>query len=249
MTSCSGVYQPAVSGDMNDTPVPYGEITMVQAMAASVNTYFVPLEAQVGLCNVVHMAQAFGLGYQAAPDSKSANGLAPIMQVQSLTLGVNDYTPLQMANVYAAFAANGRYCNTTAISSVTNASGKSLAVPAADCHQVVSPSVAAGVNTLLHSVVSDDGGTGAPDAINWSDAGKTGTTNADDQAWFDGYTSQIADATMMTNPNDPGDSLDGISIDGVTYTHAYGYLLPGPIWKEGMEGAMSGLPNVPLSLG
>ncbi len=249
MTDCNGNYFPEGTGDqmINDGPTNYGNIDMVTAMANSVNTYFVPLEQQVGLCKVVQMAQAFGLGYQDAPDSKSPNGLTPISQVPTLTLGVNTYTPVQMANVYAAFAANGMYCNTTAITRVVNTSGKDLPVPASDCHQVVTPEVAAGVNTTLKSVVSDEG-TGASDSLSgYSDAGKTGTTNDDDQAWFDGYTSQIADATVMTNPNYPNKSMDEVDIDGNYYPHAYGYLTSGPIWHDAMQAAMNGMQNVPLS--
>jgi membrane peptidoglycan carboxypeptidase len=252
MTDCTGTYHPPVSGMINDSDTNYGDINMVQAMAGSVNTYFAPLEAQVGLCNVVHMAQAFGLGYQAAPvqpGTSSPNGLQPIQQVQTLTLGVNNYTPVQMANVYATFADNGQYCTPTAITRVTTAAGKDLPIPQADCHQVVSQSVAAGVNTLLKSVVADPGGTGESlNLSNWSDAGKTGTTNEDDAAWFDGYTSQIADATVMTNPNYPNKSMDPwTSIDGITYPNAFGYLTAGPIWHAAMTQALSGQPNIPLT--
>jgi len=242
MTDCSGHVHPAVSGDMNDTSEAPGYINMVQAMAASVNTYFVPLEAKVGLCNVVHMAQSMGLSYAGSP-----NGLVPLAQVQSLTLGVNALTPLQIANAYATFANNGVYCNAIAITGVTDANGKSLPVPSADCHRVMRKSTAAGVNTLLASVVSDEG-TGATVGIDWSDAGKTGTTNSDDQAWFAGYTKQISDATVVSNPDNPNDSLDPwFTISGIEYPNAFGYLTSGPIWKQAMTASMNGKPNIELS--
>ncbi|QMU74644.1 penicillin-binding protein [Streptacidiphilus sp. PB12-B1b] len=245
MTDCSGHVMPEQPGMENDDDTKYGNINMVKAMADSVNTYFVPLEQQVGLCNVVHMAQSFGLGYQGTLN-KSGTGLLPISQTQTLTLGVNSLTPLQIANAYAAFAADGMYCNATAITRVTNAAGKNLPVPSPDCHQAVTPSVAEGVNTLLASVVSDEG-TGATVGIPWSDAGKTGTTNSENQAWFAGYTKQISDATVMTNPNYPTSySLDHTTIGGVYYDTAYGYLTSGPIWKQAMMAAMSGLPDITL---
>jgi membrane peptidoglycan carboxypeptidase len=238
MTDCHGTVHPAVSGDMNDTSKAPGDINMVQAMAASVNTYFVPLEQKAGLCNVVHMAQSLGLSYAGSP-----NGLVPLAQVQALTLGVNALTPLQIANAYATFANDGVYCNAVAITAVTDSQGKSLPVPAADCHRVMQQSTAAAVNTLLASVVSDEG-TGATVGIPWSDAGKTGTTNDDDQAWFAGYTKQISDATVTSNPDYPNHTLDPWeTIDGVWYPNAFGYLTSGPIWKQAMTTAMSGLPN------
>jgi len=248
MTTCSGVYLPPTGGMIDDTPKPYGKIDMVTAMADSVNTYFAPLEAQVGLCNVVKMARAFGLGYQDAADPASPTGLTPISQVQTLTLGVNTYTPLQMADVYATFADGGTYCDTNAITSVTNAKGQNLAVPAANCHRIISQDVATGVNTLLKSVVSDQGTGASVNLDDWSDAGKTGTTNEDAAAWFDGYTSQIVDAVAMTNPNSPNETMDPwTSHDGTVYANAYGYRTAGPIWKAAMERAMSGLPDIELS--
>ncbi|QMU75799.1 penicillin-binding protein [Streptacidiphilus sp. PB12-B1b] len=241
MTDCSGTVHPAVSGDMNDTSKAPGEINMVQAMAASVNTYFVPLEQKVGLCNVVHMAQSLGLSYAGSP-----NGLVPLAQVQALTLGVNALTPLQIADAYAAFANNGVFCNAVALTKVVDSTGRSLPVPQADCHRVMQKSTAAGVNTLLASVVSDEG-TGATVGIPWSDAGKTGTTNDDDQAWFAGYTKQISDATVMSNPDNPNHSLDPWeTIDGVYYPNAFGYLTSGPIWKQAMSASMAGMPDIRL---
>ncbi|MBC3842168.1 hypothetical protein GXW82_24075 [Streptacidiphilus sp. 4-A2] len=242
MTNCNGQSYPAVAGDMNDTSTAPGDIDMVQAMAASVNTYFVPLEQRAGLCNVVHMAQSLGLSYAGSP-----NGLVPLAQVQSLTLGVNALTPLQIADAYATFANNGVYCGPIAIDSVTTAAGRNLPVPSADCHRVMKRSTAAGVNTLLASVVSDEG-TGATVGINWSDAGKTGTTNNDDQAWFAGYTKQISDATVVSTPDDPNRSLDPwITISGEYYPNAFGYLTSGPIWKQAMTDSMSGLPDIELN--
>ncbi|WP_084725725.1 transglycosylase domain-containing protein [Streptacidiphilus melanogenes] len=245
MTDCNGVVHPAVSGDRNDTPKPYGKIDMVTAMAKSVNTYFVPLEAQAGLCNVVHMAQQLGLGNQGMLNP-SGTALEPIAQAQSLTLGVNDLAPLQIADAYAAFAANGTYCAPTALTSVTNAQGRSLAVPSGDCRQVLPPTVAQQVNTLLNSVVSDQG-TGATIGLPYSDAGKTGTTDSEAQAWFAGYTAELSDATVVTDPNHPLNSLNGTDIGGRSYDPAYGYLTAGPVWHEAMVGAMRGLPNNPLT--
>jgi len=248
MQDCAGDNLLPAPGMENDSDTNYGNIDMVQAMAASVNTYFAPLEAKVGLCNVVHMAQSLGLGYQGGTN-KAGTALLPISQVQTLTLGVNSLTTLQIANAYAAFAADGTYCNATAISSVTNSQGKSLAVPASDCHQAMSSSVAAGVNRTLNSVVADPGGTGATVGdIGYSDAGKTGTTNSEAQAWFAGFTAQISDATMMTNPNNPSLSLNGVDIGGNSYDPAYGYETSGPIWKQAMTDAMSGMPDIQLPL-
>jgi membrane peptidoglycan carboxypeptidase len=247
MTTCSGRVLPPQPGMENDTDEAYGSIDMVKAMADSVNTYFVPLEQQAGLCNVVQMAQAFGLGYQGALN-QSGTGLQPLSEYQTLTLGVNSLTPLQIADAYAAFADDGVYCNATAITRVTDAEGRSLPVPAADCHRVVSPEVAADVNTLLASVVADGGTAQTIGDIGYPDAGKTGTTNEEAQAWFTGYTAQISDATVTTDPDDPSRSLNGLDMGGTSYDPAYGYLTSGPIWQQAMIASMSGMPPVDLAM-
>jgi len=171
MTDCTGAVHPQTPGDQNDSPDLQGKFNMKTAMAMSVNTYFVPLEAKAGLCNVVHMAQKLGLGYQATLDPDHPDQLYPLQQVQSLTLGVNSYTPMQIAAVYAAFAADGLYCKPMAITSVSDSGGRILSVPEPQCNQAMSATTAKSVNTLLASVVADGGTASSIGNIGWQDAG------------------------------------------------------------------------------
>ena len=246
MTDCTGAVLPEIPGDQNDSPDLQGSFNMKTAMAMSVNTYFVPLEAKAGLCNVVHMAQKLGLGYQAGLDPQHPDQLYPLQQVQSLTLGVNSYTPMQIANVYATFAADGRYCKPMAITSVSDNTGRVLSVSKPQCSQVMSPTTAESVNTLLASVVADGGTASSIGDIGWQDAGKTGTTNSSLQVWFTGYTKQIAASTVVSDTTAPLGSLDGISLGPSFFPVAYGFSMAGPIWAQAMTGAMSGLPQVAL---
>ena len=246
MTDCTGAVHPETPGDQNDSPDLTGKFNMKTAMAKSVNTYFVPLEAKAGLCNVVHMAQRLGLGYQAALDPNNPDQLYPLEQVQSLTLGVNSYTPLQIAEAYAAFAADGRYCKPMAITSVSDNTGRVLSVPQPQCGQVMSPTTAKSVNTLLASVVADGGTASSIGNIGWQDAGKTGTTNSSLQVWFTGYTRQIAASTVISDTTAPLASLNGINLGPDYFPTAYGFSMAGPIWAQAMTGAMAGLPQAPL---
>ncbi|WP_225447064.1 transglycosylase domain-containing protein [Streptacidiphilus sp. PB12-B1b] len=246
MTDCTGAVHPQTPGDRNDSPDLQGEFNMKTAMAMSVNTYFVPLEAKAGLCNVVRMAQKLGLGYQAALDPGHPDRLYPLQQVQSLTLGVNSYTPLQIAGVYAAFAADGLYCQPMAITSVADSAGRVLSTPRPQCSQVMSPTTAESVNTLLASVVADGGTASSIGDIGWQDAGKTGTTNNSLQVWFTGYTRQIAASTVVSDTTAPLGSLDGVTLGPTYFPVAYGYSMAGPIWAQAMTGAMAGLPREPL---
>jgi membrane peptidoglycan carboxypeptidase len=243
MTDCSGNTLAPVPNDHNDSHSLVGPYNMAKAMALSVNTYFVSLEQAAGLCNVATMANKLGIKNQAS-EYKVPGQLDPLQVVQSMTLGTNDIAPLQMAAAYASFAARGVYCTPTAITSVTTADHKTLAVPQANCQQVMQQSTADAVNSMLSGVVQD--GTGAVDAFqnNRPSAGKTGTTDKSASVWFIGYTPEIAAATVVSDtaklePLDNGQLIGG---QAVPYNTAFGSTLAGPIWRDAMDGALAGVP-------
>ena len=248
MQDCAGHTLPEVAGDQNDSPDLVGPYIMPDAMAQSVNTYFVPLEAQAGLCKVVLMAQRLGLGHQAVTDRPGH--LQAVDQVQSLTLGTNNFTPLQMADVYATFAARGRYCTPVALTSVTGPGNRPLPLPASLCRQVMRVGTSDAVTSMLNGVVQD--GTGQPAGLSdRDDAGKTGTTDGHKQVWFTGFTAQLAGAAVVSDTAAPLQSLNNRSYGGVYVGNAFGGTLAGPIWKDAMSGALDGqaaldLPSVPL---
>jgi membrane peptidoglycan carboxypeptidase len=250
MTDCDGNNVPAQPGDRNDSKSLFGPMNMPYAMANSVNTYFVPLEADAKLCNVVKMMNKLGIttqaGHQYNKKTKSyQKNLAPIAQVASLTLGTNSLTPMQMANVYATFAAHGLYCSPTAITSVTTLAGKFLRVPSPNCNQVMSPTTADDITGMLNKTVDD--GTGKP--AGFTDgrpaAGKTGTTDGSAQVWFVGYTPELAGATVISDTASTTQHLDdGQSIGGNVYgyNNVFGGTVAGPIWRDAMSGALAGVP-------
>ncbi|MFC1418500.1 transglycosylase domain-containing protein [Streptacidiphilus cavernicola] len=246
MTDCDGNTLVPQPGDRNDETSLVGPFNMPQAMAQSVNTYFVPLEAQAGLCNVVKMMNKLGITTQAMQtyDKKTKTySPAPIQQVQSLTLGTNNLTPLQMANVYATFAARGTYCSPTAITSVTGPTGKSLSVPQPNCNQVMSQTTADDITTMLNGVVQDGTGTPVKFADGRPSAGKTGTTNGSKQVWFVGFTPELAGATVLSDTGLKVTDLDdGQSIGGHIPYVVTGGGLAGPIWHDAMSGALAGVP-------
>ncbi len=241
MTDCAGGRFKQGGEVHNDSTSLVGPFSMGPAMSQSVNTYFAALEGDTGLCNVVQMANKMGITQQAGGEKLSA--------VPSMALGSNDLTPLEMANVYATFAAHGTYCTPTAISSVTGADGKQLTVPKSACSTVMSANTADTVTTMLMGVVQD--GTGTKAGLSGRDnAGKTGTTNAGRQVWFVGYTPEIAGATVVSDTDNPT-SLDGQRIGGQYVAQAFGGTLAGPIWRDAMTGALKdtapgSLTQVPL---
>ncbi len=221
-----------------------GTFTMAQATALSINTYFVQLEKQVGLCGPTQIASALGV-HDGSKKPQSISQLA----VPSFTLGSMSVSPLTMANAYATFAAHGMFCQPTAITAVTDRSGKSITVPSSSCTQAIPAGVADEVTQLLVGVIDGHikGRTGGALSLGRPAAGKTGTTNENTAVWFIGYTPQIATAVWVGDPRGGFlHPIQGITVNGKYVAHGYGSVLAGPIWKATMEAALQDLPPLPF---
>ncbi|MGW0882869.1 transglycosylase domain-containing protein [Streptomyces sp. NPDC002671] len=218
----------------NENNSEHGPYRMKEAMAKSINTYFVQLISDIGLCPVVKMTDALHV--------VQGNG-DKLPQNPSIALGAIGLSPLTMADAYATFAARGMYCTPIAIESISQQVGheqKSIPVPKSTCSRAMSEKTADTVNTLLRGVV--DSGTGRQAGLtDRESAGKTGTTDSRKNAWFVGYTPNMAGAVWVGGPTQDVLMTD-ITIGGVFHNEVYGGQVPGPIWKDAMTGALAGKP-------
>ncbi|MGW2518022.1 transglycosylase domain-containing protein [Streptomyces sp. NPDC001617] len=218
----------------NESTEEHGPYSMKQATAKSVNTYYVQLISDIGICPVVQMAGKMGV---ARADGNK------ITQAPSIALGTQEMSPLTMANAYATFASRGMYCTPVAIESITQTVGsqkKSLEVPKSTCSRAMSEKTADTVTTLLKGVVEDGTGTEAG-LTDRPSAGKTGTTDNRYAAWFVGFTPNMAGAVWVGDPAHKR-QMKNISIGGVWNEKVYGGKVPGPIWRDMMTGALDGKP-------
>ncbi|MEV6053303.1 transglycosylase domain-containing protein [Streptomyces sp. NPDC052107] len=218
----------------NENESEHGPYGMKEATAKSVNTYYVQLISDIGICPVTDMAQKMGV--------QRADGRA-LVQAPSLALGSQEMSPLTMANAYATFASRGMYCTPVAIESITQKVGsaeKSLQVPKSTCSRAMSEKTADTISTILKGVVED--GTGQQAGLgDRPSAGKTGTTDERYAAWFVGYTPNMAGAVWVGDPAHKR-HMNNITIGGVYNEKVYGGQVPGPIWRDMMTGALSGKP-------
>lgn len=218
----------------NESESEKGPYAMKEAMAKSVNTYFVQLISSIGLCPVVKMTDAM---HVVQGDGEK------LPQVPAIALGSKGISPLTMANAYATFASRGMYCTPIAIESITQKIGnerKSMQVPKSTCSRAMTEQTADTVNTLLRGVV--DSGTGQQAGLtDRESAGKTGTTDERKNAWFVGYTPNMAGAVWVGSARQ-NVKMVNISIGGVYHPLVYGGQVPGPIWKDAMSGALQGKP-------
>ncbi|MFJ1972406.1 transglycosylase domain-containing protein [Streptomyces sp. NPDC087903] len=216
----------------NESESEVGPYPLKEAMAKSVNTYFVQMISDIGLCPVVNMTDKLQV--------RQGNG-TKLPERPAIALGSVGLSPLTMASAYAAFASRGMYCTPIAIESITQKLGdqqKSLEVPKSTCSRAMSEKTADTVNTLLRGVI--DSGTGQQAGLtDRESAGKTGTTDERKNAWFVGYTPNMSGAVWVGSATQKV-QMRQINIGGVYHDLVYGGQVPGPIWKDAMAGALSG---------
>ncbi len=166
----------------------------------------------------------------------------------SLTLGTEVVNPLDMATAYATLAARGLRCDPKAITSITSPAGQPVAFPGPPpCRQVISPSTADTVTSVLEGVPTN--GTGYPNAatIGRPAAGKTGTNEGFSSAWFVGYTPQLAAAVELGDPRGGlSHPLTDITIGGQSYAHVFGGDVPALVWGRSMYNALANQPYAQL---
>jgi membrane peptidoglycan carboxypeptidase len=215
---------------------------MYRAAEFSVNTYFVQLALDVGMCDVTKMAEKLGVQSN-TPD-------APISSYDdkpSFTLGTAEVSPLSVANAYATFASGGIHCDPVIVSTITDGSGKQRDVPGAGCKRVISADVASAMDSLLSSVVTKGTGSRAQTADGRPQAGKTGTIDSNAAVWYVGYTPQIAGAAMISIDKERSSrtSLKGYTVPSSgLYLEGSGSGDAGRrIWKPVMDDYLNGKPK------
>ncbi|WP_406838216.1 transglycosylase domain-containing protein [Streptomyces sp. AHU1] len=216
----------------NESASEQGPYQLKEAMAKSVNTYFVQMISDIGLCPVMNQIDKLGV--------VQGNG-DKLPEVPAIALGSKGISPLTMATAYAAFASRGMYCTPIAIESISQQVGereKSLDVPKSTCSRAMSETTADTVNSLLSGVI--DSGTGQQAGLtDRANAGKTGTTDERRNAWFVGYTPNLSGAVWVGSATQQV-KMRGIQIGGSYYDKVYGGQVPGPIWRDLMTGALEG---------
>ena len=203
----------------------FGDITLLQATASSVNTVYVPLGLQVGAEKVVEVARRAGIPTSVA-----------MMATPSVVLGPASPHVLDVAAAYATFAAQGVYAKPYYISTVSGRNGGILFEAKPQGEQVFSADVMADVTTALQAVVKVGSGFEAK-KLKRPAAGKTGTSQENASAWFSGFTPQLATSVSFYR-DDATKTLRGIGgLNSVT-----GGSFPARIWTRYMLGALKGQP-------
>lgn len=180
-------------------------MSLKEALAQSPNTTFVKLIEEVGVKDVVDVSVKLGLrSYEEEGSFDGEHSIADYMRDNNLgsyTLGPTAVNPLELSNVAATLASNGRWCEPNPVSKLVDHNGNEVAIERPACEEAVSPEIAHALSIGL----SDDTKTGtaapAASAFGWGvpTAAKTGTTESHQSSAFLGYNSTFAAVAYAYN--------------------------------------------------
>jgi penicillin-binding protein 1A len=198
-----------------------GTINVTHATTVSDNTVFAQLAADLGPEKLDQTAYAMGItshldGYY----SEVLGGLKE---------GV---TPLEMADADATLANGGSHVAPTIIDHVVFPDGSTLNLGNPQHKSVFSAGETYKATQVLKTVIQS--GTGTAADFGCPAAGKTGTANNMDNAWFVGYTPKLSTAVWVGYPQGNVPMPDG-----------FGGALAAPICHDFMQAASDGCSDFP----
>ncbi len=185
-------------------------ISFRQALAQSQNLATVNLAYEIGLEKVAKTAKMF---HFPVPDDP----------YPSMALGTLEVDPLSLARAYCVFAADGVLPFPLSIREVVDTAGKTIESRHAEIERLITPAKAYMMSDLMRDVVRDGTARSLKQlGVAWPVAGKTGTTNDSQDAWFVGYTPNLVALVWVGFDNN-----DSVGVSGA------GAALP--IWADLMK--------------
>ena len=201
-----------------------GNMILKTALTQSVNTIAAQLVTLTGPEAVTALARACGVK-------------SPLENVYSVALGTSPVSPLDMATGFSVFANLGIKHDPFLFWRVEDAFGRVLFERIVQNKRVLDPALAFQVVDMMKAVVDTGSGRSIRHlGFDRAAAGKTGTTDNYNDAWFTGFTPSLC--TSVWTGFDKKKKLKGV--DGVGITGGRG---AAPIWADFMINAMRGEPE------
>jgi penicillin-binding protein 1A len=207
-----------------------GAVTIRQALSRSLNVPVVKVLNQIKPQYTIDYITKFGF---------DKDQFQPYL---TLSLGVNEVTPLQMAVAYSVFANGGYLVSPYVVTKIIDDNGNILAQTKTPDIKSESTTIQPRNAYIMNSMLQDSirYGTGARvyKELKRNDmAGKTGTTSDGKDTWFDGYTPNLVAITWVGY--DQPKSLGA---------KAYGASISLPIWLDFMHVIINDIPEVQLPM-
>jgi penicillin-binding protein 1A len=197
-----------------------GRVSLARALVSSDNTVYAQLTDLVGPKAIVKTAHDLGVK-------------SPLDAYFSIGLGSVAVNPLEMARAYSTIGNGGRRVDGSlfgdtprVVESVERIRSRRVDENLPEPTEVMEPGEAENLTSMLEDVVQS--GTGVRAAVPGVQvAGKTGTTDNYADAWFVGFTPEIAVAVWVGYPDELVPMRTEFNGEPVT-----GGTLPALIWKE-----------------
>ena len=215
-----------------------GPTSLRVALRESINLVSIRLLQEIGISHAIDTALRFGFDREQLPGTLS------------LALGSGYASPIRMASAYAVFANGGFLVKPFFIERIEDHQGNLLfqANPPTICRscpesaqsanpapRAISPEIHFLMNSLLRDVVQRGTATQAKQLGRNDLAGKTGTTNEQRDAWFNGYATDIVASAWI--------GFDNSTPLGAGETGGKAAL---PMWIKFMKSALNDYPEKPL---
>ena len=191
----------------------FGTITLREALRHSRNAATVRLLEQIGVPEVVNIASNLGIR-------------SPLSQDLSLALGSSSVTLQEITSAYGVFANQGLWLEPYLITHAKNLNGEILEQHQFEPRQAMTKENAYLITNMLMDVIQSGTGRLAK-SIGRPLAGKTGTTNSYNDAWFVGYAPNLATGVWV--------GFDGVRTLGRLESGAHAAL---PIWTKFVDQAL-----------
>ncbi|MBY0421684.1 MAG: transglycosylase domain-containing protein, partial [Parvularculaceae bacterium] len=190
----------------------YGTVTLIDAMAHSMNSAAVRVQESTGRARVREAARRLGLA------GVKTTGPA-------LALGVDEVTPLELADAYAAIANGGFRAPAHLVQRIRTSDGQLVYERPNVVEQAARPEAVFALDSMLEAVVTRGTGRRARLA-GYAAYGKTGTTQDSRDAWFAGHAGGLAAVVWIGRDNH--EPIDGL----------LGGAAPAVLWRETMQRAL-----------
>jgi penicillin-binding protein 1A len=210
----------------------FGQVSLLDATINSINVVYAQLILEVGADDVVETARRMGIN-------------TALSEVPSAALGTNPVNPLDMASAFGSLATGGIHHPPVAIKKIVDStSGKVLFQDNTEPKRVLEPATAYLTTSALERVI--EGGTGTGAQIGRPAAGKTGTAQEYRDAWFVGYTPQLATSVWVGYPEGSIEMKDYCEVSDPaicrpTRITVAGGTWPASIWQDFMLDAVAGM--------
>ena len=178
----------------------HGMVQLHTALAKSLNLATVHLGLSVGVDKLVALIADLGITREIKP-------------FPSLFLGAASMSPLEVAQIYQVFAAEGFKSPLRAIREVTDADGVPLQRYGVEVEKVMDPAPVYLLNRNLVEVMREGTGRGISRYLpaGFEVAGKTGTTDELRDSWFAGFTGDLLGVVWVGRDDNRPSGLTGSS--------------------------------------